>query len=330
MIYPVRTSRPSFTLLTFIVTLLLIGFALPVQAQADLAATLEVLQAGVEIQRVNTTQWLPVRVEGIVGVGDTIRTDATGRARITFFADGTDTELLPGTEYRIQTFNGNDTTFNLTAEVLIGQTLQRLNRLLDANSSYNILTPGMGLVARGTQFAIRVEDGGRSAMLVQEGTVEAEPEETPDTPDERTVTVAAGFGVRAEEDAPLSDVVQATTFDQLDAALDGCPAVLTTPDDVSLNVREGPSLEAAIIGYLPASEVTLLFGQVEEAGWYRVPFADSATGFGWVLSSTVEIDETCAGLRGFESVFIEGDAAEAGVDAAPAAEATAQPTPDSP
>jgi len=298
-------------LLGVIVIMLLATASSGVRAQMNLAASLEVLQAGVEVLREGTSNWLPVRMEGIVGVGDTIRTDATGRARITFFADGTDTELLPGTEFRIQTFTGTDAQFAITVEILIGQTIQRLNRLLDANSSYNILTPGMGLVARGTEFALRVEENGRSAMLVQEGVVGAVDDDAAAVGD-AAVSAAAdvppGFGVRSEVAAPLSDVVRASTFAELDAALDGCPVQITTPDDVSLNVRAAPRLNADLIGYLLAADVAVVFGQLEGENWFRITFADSATGYGWVLASTTRIAEDCPGLRLFAPDFIEGDA----------------------
>src|SRR5688572_17836454 len=123
----------------------------PTFAQSDLAATMEVLSPGVEVMRAGTANWIAVRVEAIVGVGDHIRTDATGEARITYFADGVDTTILPNTEYAINTFSGDAETFNIEAEVVAGQTTQRLTRLLDAGSSYNIETPAMSLVARGTE-----------------------------------------------------------------------------------------------------------------------------------------------------------------------------------
>jgi uncharacterized protein YraI len=286
-------------------------------AQTELAATLEVLSGGVEMKRVNTTNWIAIRVEAVVGVGDMLRTDSTGRARITYFADGTETEILPGTEYRINRFEGNATRFNLDAEVLVGQTIQRLSRLLDANSSYNITTPAMNLVARGTEFAIRVEDSGRSAMLVRDGEVEADAEVN-------SASVPPGFGVRAAVGEPVSDVVRATTFDELDAALDGCSAVVTTLDDVSLNVRSGASTGAERIGFIDASAITTLFGVTTGGGWYRIAFED---GFGWVLSSNAEIAPGCAGLRVFPDNYREGTSMMP--TPAPTSAPSATPTPGS-
>ncbi len=276
----------------------IIGLAVGVlsaKAQTDLAATLEVLNAGVSVRRVNTATFISVNREAIVGVGDVIRTDGTGRARITFFSDGTDTELLPNTEYVIERFNGTEQSFQLSVTVVIGQTVQRLTRLIDTVSTYDVRTPGMTLAARGTAFAIRVEETGRSAMLVSEGQVES-------AQDAQSALVDAGFGIRAEVGAGLSDVVRATTFEQLDAAIDGCAVSLTTPDDVSLNVRLGPNTSAAAVGIISAQEVTLAYGIVDGSRWYRIPYRG---GFGWVLSSSAVVDEKCAGLRVFPADWLE-------------------------
>ncbi|MEQ8677039.1 MAG: FecR domain-containing protein [Aggregatilineales bacterium] len=281
--------------LIVLTVLILFVFSIITSAQNEFAATLEVISPGVEVQRVNTSNPIPVSVEAIVGVGDIIRTDASGEARITFFADGTDVLLEPDTEYSIVEFEGDDDDFRLNVSVLAGQATHRLNRVLGTNSAYDVTTPGMTLAARGTVFTIRVEDSGRSAMLTEEGTVMAE---TPDG----DAAVEPNFGVRSEVDAPLSDVVYATNFDELDAALDGCSASLTTPDDVSLNVRLGPAVDQLRIGTIAAPEINTLVGISESGNWYRI---DYRGGFAWVLSTSVQIGDSCAGLRVFPDTQVE-------------------------
>ena len=263
-----------------------------VAQNSDLAATLEVLNGTVEVRRVNTENWIAVNIEAIVGVGDTIRTDATGRARIIFFSDGVETEILPNSEFSIDTFNGGiETTdsFNLEVSVVIGQTIQRLGRVLDASSNYDVNTPGMTLAARGTEFSIRVEDSGRAGMLVSEGVVDAESDET-------TADVPAAFGVRSAVEESLSDVVRASTFAELDSALDGCTVVVTTVDDVRINVRIAPDREAFRVGTIDASEIETFVGTNESGGWYRIAYNG---GFGWILSSSNSVAGSCAGLRVF-------------------------------
>ncbi len=284
---------PRKVLLALLGLHMLILAVIPAFAQdsSELAATLEVLSPTVEVLRVNTTNWIAVKAEAIVGVGDTIRTNEAGRARVTFFADGTDTELLPNTEYRIERFEGTDESFNLSVEVVVGQTTQRLARLLDANSSYNVTTPGMVLAARGTEFAIRVESNGRAAMLVTEGIVNAEQ-------DAATAEVAPEFGIRAASNAGLSDVVRAKTFEQLDSALDGCASIIITTDDVRLNVRLGAGLDYPRVGTIDAADVTNIIGVSEQ--WYRITFQG---GFGWILSTSAQIQEGCAGLRQFDTNY---------------------------
>ncbi len=284
------SSRKS---LIALVSLLLLSIVVYAQQQTTLAATLEVLKSGVEVKRVDTPNWITVKVEAIVGVGDQVRTDATGSARITFFTDGVDTDLLPNTTYSIKEFKGEGQSFTLNAQVLAGETTQRLGRALDANSSYNITTPGMVLAARGTEFSVRVEDSGRAGLLVQKGVVEADNEKN-------LAKVPPEFGIRAAPNAALSDVVKASSFAELDAALDGCSAKITTPDDVRLNVRLGPNRTAPRIGTLDASALETLVGMSDIPGnkttWYRVAFNGS---FGWILSSTARIGQNCSGLRVF-------------------------------
>jgi hypothetical protein len=296
-------------MLMVLAAVLLVGVT--VFAQQDYAASLEVLTAGVTVQRVNTANPIAVSVEAIVGVGDVIRTDAQGTARITFFADGTDVTLQPNTVYRIERFAGQGDTFSLTVEVLAGQALHRLQRVLNSGSSYDVKTPGMTLAARGTAFAVRVEETGRSAVIVSEGTVSAADADS-------DAAVPAGYGVRAEVEGKLSEVVAATSFDQLDSALDGCAATVTTPDDVSLNVRKGPSRDNELLGTVFADTISVFYGVSQAGGWYRIPFED---GYGWVLSPSATVRDGCAGLRLFPDTYQEGQALTPTVLAADAAPA---------
>lgn len=266
-------------------------------AQENLAAVLEVLTAGVEVQAEGTANWLPIRSETIINVGDRIRTDDQGQARITFFADGTAIELDPASEVIIQEFAGNDQRFNLSLEVVGGIVKQQVNALTDDASTYEVITPGMSMAVRGTDFWVRVEDDGRSALLTRTGNVAAsdEGDESP---------VAAGFGVRSGTDESLSDVVAATSFDELDAALDGCSAQASTNADVRLYVRLGPSRDLAQVGSIDPSVVVEIRGRTSDEEWYRIPYRD---GFGWVNTTNVTftIGTDCASVREYDDVPVE-------------------------
>lgn len=154
------------------------------------------------------------------------------------------------------------------------------------------------MAARGTIFAVRVEESGRAGMLVREGLVAADA-------DSESAEVPAEFGIRSENGDALSDVVRASTFDELDSALDGCTIAITTIDDVSLNVRSGPAIDAEQIGFITADEIAIALGRNESGSWYRVAVDDS---LGWILSSSAAVDGSCAGLRVFPNDYREGEA----------------------
>lgn len=277
------------------ITILLACLAVPLavaHAQGEeLVASLEVLDGGVTIQRAATTDFVLVNFESLVGVGDVIKTAADGRARITFFANGVETDVLPNSEFRIDAFTGNEEKYQLTVTLIVGQTAQRVLKVLDSGSSYIINSTGLELAVRGTVFDTRVERSGRSATVVREGVVKATNVGTASTAD-----VPEGFGVRAEQGKGLSDVVRASSFAQLDSALDGCNGVIETVGDVVLNVRIGPGLNFEKIGTLDNLTAHRLYGVTETTEWYRVMFEGK---FAWVFAPAVKLDSACAGLRRF-------------------------------
>lgn len=290
---------------------LTLGISLAQAQGTKLAATIEVLDAGVEMLRVDTSNWIALSGGSVVGVGDTIRTNETGRARITFFANGTDVELSPVTTYRINDFEGSETDYLLRVEVIVGETLQRINRIANATPDYSIDTPSMTLAARGTVFVVRVLPVGRSAMLVREGGVSAGKSAADDPR-----LVEPGFGVRADPDEPVSESVPATTFDQLDSALDGCAVTVNFADDVSVNVRQGPGRDFEQVGVLAPSAIIRLFGQTATNNWYRLEFED---GYAWVQLPAIALEAGCAGLRPFpDETVAEGSAPDVAPEATPA------------
>jgi uncharacterized protein YraI len=287
-------------LLLVVIFAALIG---PVHAQSDeLVASLDVLAAGVQVKRIDTANWVSIKVETLIGEGDSVRTDGTGRARITFFEDGTSTDLDPNTEYQIVTFRGSEESFSLSVEILAGVTRQQFGRLVDSGSTYELETPGATMTVRGTDFAVRVENSGRSSVLTYDGLVDAAA-----TTGSTTADVPPGFGVRVAVGEALSDVVPASTFDELDAALDGCPGAFETDADVRLNVRLGPEMSFQQVGTISPADIDNLIGISASGSWYRIPFRG---GYGWVsaASMNVEVGAACAGLPEYPDTRTEDPA----------------------
>jgi uncharacterized protein YgiM (DUF1202 family) len=147
------------------------------------------------------------------------------------------------------------------------------------------------MTVRGTTFDIRVEQTGRSSALTKDGTIATNAQG-------REVEVPPGYGVRVEVGATPSEVVPATTFEELDSALDGCPVQVTTESDVRLNVRLGPGLDYERIGSTEPAEITQLIGVTDDAAWYRFRFSD---GYGWFSAAgmNVALESSCPPLRRF-------------------------------
>ena len=115
-------KRTKFWLLA----LLLIG-VFSSQAQANLAAVLRVTFPGVEIRRANTERWIELQEDAIapLGIGDTLRTDESGRAYLTF-ADDIELLVMPLSTYEITQFEMTDGVLMLHATLdghAIGRTL---------------------------------------------------------------------------------------------------------------------------------------------------------------------------------------------------------------
>lgn len=274
-------------------------------AQFDRAAVLEILAETVEVQRVGTVNRIPVRVEAIVGVGDTIYVGDSGRARINYFGADVTTILQANTTYRIDAFAGEPEAYTLALTVLGGQTTQIVQPLLRPDSSYTLDTPGFTLSTRLARFAIRVEQdampqdeiyNGRSSVLVFDGEVRVDG-------NGQTQRIAAGFGLRGPVDGPLSDVVRADTFPELDSALDGCLIDVSTPDDTIFNVRRGPSFSQPIIGYVAPDAVERVFGATQLGRWYRLRLNDGI--MGWFLASSARIVGDCPRLRDYANTYVE-------------------------
>ncbi len=285
-------KRRLVGLLLLLLTLLL-GSAARAQT-GDLAAVLNVRHGGVTLRLAGTDTWFTVEKQAIISAGDRIATDASGRAQIVFPNTDIATDLDPNGTYQFDQFATTDTGLQLRLEAQSGFATQQVGISLTPGSRARLDLPKLSLFAtQFSNFSLRVEDDGRSSVIVHAGQVAAQVSNF-------SVLVRRGSGVRAEVSGQLSDVVRAATFAQLDSAIDGCPARLTTPDDESLNVRLSPNINSRQVGVIPADQIDRLYGKAATLPWYRIIFQG---GYTWVMSSTATVDPSCAGLRLFPNDF---------------------------
>ena len=280
--------------------LLLSAVAAPALAQSDNSvARARVAAAGVEIQRVGTSAWVPIKVESLIGVGDSIRTTDKGRASVSFIDDVLIVDLSESSELNIEAYSGADNNFTVHAALQSGFARFKSLRTLGESEQFEIIMPGFTTAVQQGSGSLRVESSGRSALLaIADSKITAKGKPA-------SVEVSENNGVRAESGGALSDVVPALTFPQLDSSLDGCPSSVRLDDDVRLNVRLGSARTYPIIGGLAGDSAVQAMGITASGGWYRIQFKN---GFGWIQFRTLPLDKSCAGLRLFADNFGPEDA----------------------
>jgi FecR-like protein len=162
-------------------------------------AVLAVMNHGVFGQRTGA-QELPAFDGDIFATGDLVRADTQGRAVLTFF-DGSTVSVEPNSQVRVvslvKTSAGG---IQLTLEQTLGRTWASVSELATADSKFEIRTPSMTAIVRGTAFETIVEklaDGTTTTTVkTGEGEVLVQAEAGGE------VTVGANEQVSVDEDEP--------------------------------------------------------------------------------------------------------------------------------
>lgn len=126
-------------------------------AEAANNAVLAVLNAGVFAQRSGEPDFVSALDGEVLVSGDLVRADAEGRAVLTFF-DGSTISVEPNSDVRVvslvKTTSGG---IQLTIEQTLGRTWASVSELATPDSRFEIKTPSMTAIVRGTAFETIVE-----------------------------------------------------------------------------------------------------------------------------------------------------------------------------
>ncbi len=121
-----------------------------------------------------------------LGVGDTITTGNNGSANLTFF-DGSVMEIKANSEILVNELSTASTgSTAVSLKETVGSTINRIGKLVDSSSKYEVDTPAAVAVVRGTVFDLLVQQNGTT-------TVKAEQDSVSFTASGVTVTVNQGF-----------------------------------------------------------------------------------------------------------------------------------------
>lgn len=248
----------------------------------DVALTLEVTYAGVDVRRVNTDRWISVRDRAVfpVGAGDQIRTNSTGRAYMRL-DEQSRLLLLSNSHYRIDALDTDDGALTWHA-TLDGVAVQQVQTVAD----FRLQTRQLTLTSADGTFGIWSDQLSNDVVTVAAGTVLLADDA------DQTLTLTAGAGARYQ--ATASEVLifpQPLNRARLIGELDGCPAVVNTLDEFrGVLVRTGAGQGYQRRGLIEDSGVAKLLGRTQSGFWTRIQYGN---GFGWVVSIAVTDDEAC-------------------------------------
>ena len=118
--------------------------------------TLSSVTGDVEVQRQGVGAWIAATSGMKIGTGDSLKTGSDGYTLITFF-DGSVMEVEADSEIsaeELSVASGGSTTVRISQ--VLGNTLNRVENLVDSSSTYDVETPAGSAVVRGTIYRMFV------------------------------------------------------------------------------------------------------------------------------------------------------------------------------
>jgi hypothetical protein len=137
-------------------------------------ATISSPSGEVMVQRSNNEpgNFIPASAGMKVEMGDRVKTGEGSSALIIFF-DGSVMELGANSDINIEELNLAQGTGSTTVRLkqLFGNTVNRVQKLVDSSSTYEVETPAGVAVVRGTTFNLEVEQSGYTVLSTDQGFV---------------------------------------------------------------------------------------------------------------------------------------------------------------
>jgi hypothetical protein len=251
----------------------------------DYAAVLEVIYEDVHIQRQNTLEWIPMRTGATmpIGVGDSIRTNTQGRAFIRF-DDVLTILVMPSTQLTIETLHltpQGQLSITLTSDGLI------LHQIHDDSqiAEYHLRVDDTLSIHQPAQtFATWLAPNANSYILVETGTLSLNDAG-------QTVSIDAGQGYGTDYPEVITLEGRPLNNTALIAQVDGCIARVNTTENRNLTVRNAPTLNSQIVGFIPNRSQIELVGVSADEQRFRARYYNS---LGWV--EQLGVDSTCTEL----------------------------------
>jgi|GEM_PF-7104528 len=119
------------------------------------------LTGDVQVLRSWSSSWIAATSGMKIGTGDSLKTGSDGYVLITFF-DGSVMEVQADSQISVEELSkasGGSTTVRISQT--LGNTINRVENLIDSSSTYEVETLAGSAVVRGTIYHIQVDEDGR-------------------------------------------------------------------------------------------------------------------------------------------------------------------------
>jgi hypothetical protein len=127
------------------------------------------LEGDARIEKAGTISWVKAEVKAVLSENDVIKTGVNSKISITFF-DGSIIDLNPNTQVEIRELvKGKTTSIRLKQE--IGETLSKVEKLVDPASRYEIETPAAVAAVRGSTMLVEVVIDGTTTVANIDGSI---------------------------------------------------------------------------------------------------------------------------------------------------------------
>jgi len=132
---------------------------------------LSITDGDVFVMKAGTGNWTEARVGMSLEAGDIVKSGDDSNALITFF-DGSTIELQAGTEIEVVSLGISDTgSTTIKLKQAIGNTISRVEKLVDSASRYEVETPACVAAVRGSVMLINVIEDGTTWVTNSKGDI---------------------------------------------------------------------------------------------------------------------------------------------------------------
>ena len=135
-------------------------------------ATISSLSGEVLVQEEGSVTWIAAALGMKLNEGDRIKTGGNGTAEVIFF-EGSVIEIGAESDILINemSITGPAGTTSINLQQNIGHSINRIKKLVNSSSAYEVDTPAGTAVVRGTIFKTYVEDNGYTVIASEEGDI---------------------------------------------------------------------------------------------------------------------------------------------------------------